>query len=395
MPPVNYYLHDMGVVSCAGNSADELLQNVLAGNRSGLVKTDRYSPGKLVYLGEVSARLPQIPHHYRVYDCKNNRMLLAALAQIQDSVDQVIERYSAGRIGVVLGTSTSGVRNTELALKAVAECGEKPENFHYKQQQLAGGADFLASFLAVGGPAFSVSTACSSSGRALASARRMLALDLCDAVIVGGADSLCRYTVNGFMALESVSAGLCKPFGAHRDGINLSEAAVLFVLSREPAPVKLSGIGASCDAYHFSAPDPEGKAVFKAVRQALSQAGLKPEEIDYVNLHGTATPLNDAMESRVMAQVFDGRTPMSSTKGITGHALGAAAALELALCWALLQQDETPLPPNINDDSLDPALPALNLLPPGVSARVNHCQSHSFAFGGNNISIILSRNETV
>ncbi len=395
MPAVNCYLNDMGVASCAGNNGEALLHNILEGDRSGLVKTERFSPGKPVYVGEVTGDLAAVPRSLKLYDCKNNRLLLTALAQIQATVEKMIRRYSADRVGVVLGTSTSGVRNTELALKAVAEQGRKPESFHYKQQQLAGGADFLARFLGVKGPVFSVSTACSSSGRALASARRLLALDLCDAVIVGGADSLCRYTVNGFMALESVSAGLCKPFGVHRDGINLSEAAALFVLSKEPGPVALSGIGASCDAYHFSAPDPEGKAVGKAVKQALAQAGLRPEEIDYVNLHGTATPLNDAMESQMMAAIFGGRTPVSSTKGVTGHALGAAAALELALCWMLLQQDETRLPPNINDDAFDPALARLNFLQRDVSARVNHCQSHSFAFGGNNISIILSRHETV
>ncbi len=395
MSSVKYYLNDMGVVSCAGDTGRELLDNIVTGDRSGLVKTERFSPGKPVYVGEVTAELPTVPRSLKVYDCKNNQLLLAALTQIQTTVDKMIQRYSASRVGVVLGTSTSGVRNTELALKAVAEQGGKPANFHYKQQQLAAGADFLARFLGVTGPVFVVSTACSSSGRALASARRLLALDLCDAVIVGGADSLCRYTVNGFMALESVSSGLCKPFGLHRDGINLSEAAALFVLSKTPGPVVLSGIGASCDAYHFSAPDPSGAAVSQAVRQALAQAGLKPAEIDYVNLHGTATPLNDAMESQVMAKIFGDQIPMSSTKGMTGHALGAAAALELALCWMLLQADEVLLPPNINDDSLDPALAALNYLDTGVKARVGHCQSHSFAFGGNNISIILSRHESV
>jgi 3-oxoacyl-[acyl-carrier-protein] synthase-1 len=391
VPAVNFFLNDMGVVSCAGMGGEALLGSVLAGDRSGLVKTDRYSPGKAVYVGEVAAKLPDIPHSLRVYDCKNNQLLLAALAQIQDTVEKMIQRYSPGRVGVVIGTSTSGVRNTELALQAVARSGKKPDGFHYKQQQLAGGADFLARFLGVTGPVFAVSTACSSSGRALASARRLLAQDLCDAVIVGGADSLCRYTVNGFMALESVSSGRCKPFGRHRDGINLSEAAALFVLSKEPGPVVLSGIGASCDAYHFSAPDPDGGAVAKAVKQALAQADLPPAQIDYINLHGTATPLNDAMESQVMARIFGDQTPVSSTKGMTGHALGAAAALELALCWMLLQQHDTVLPPNINDDEIDPALPVLNYLAPGVKARVNHCQSHSFAFGGNNISIILSR----
>jgi len=392
MSPVNYYLNAMGVVSAAG-SGQALVQNIQRGDRSGLQKTEYYSPGRPVFVGRIDEELPKIPARYRLYDCRNNQLLLAALAQIETSVDSIRRQYSADRIGVVLGTSTSGVRNTERALADVAQNGQKPAWFHYKQQQLGAGADFLAQIVGAKGPAFAVSTACSSSGRALASARRLLALDLCDAVIVGGADSLCRFTVNGFMALESVSAGLCKPFGAHRDGINLSEAAALFILSKQPGPVKLAGIGASSDAYHFSAPDPSGEAVISAIRMALSQAKLAPEQIDYVNLHGTATPLNDAMESQVMAMIFGDKTPVSSSKGMTGHALGAAASLELALCWQLLRQGETLLPPNINDDQIDPELPLLNYVQPGLSKRVMHCQSHSFAFGGNNISIIISRNE--
>jgi len=392
MSPVSYYLNALGVVSAAG-SGQALLQNIQRGDRSGLQQTEYYSPGRPVFVGRVNEELPRIPDRYRLYDCRNNQLLLAALAQIKTGIERIRQQYSSDRIGVVLGTSTSGVRNTERALADVAQSGKKPAWFHYKQQQLGASADFLAQIVGVKGPAFTVSTACSSSGRALASARRLLALDLCDAVIVGGADSLCRFTVNGFMALESVSAGLCKPFGVHRDGINLSEAAALFILSKQPGPVKLTGIGASSDAYHFSAPDPSGEAVANAIRMAWRQAQLSPEQIDYVNLHGTATRLNDAMESRVMAKVFGETLPVSSSKGMAGHALGAAAALELALCWQLLRQEETLLPPNINADQHDPELPRLNYVQPGLSQRVMHCQSHSFAFGGNNISIIISRNE--
>ncbi|MGR8998426.1 MAG: beta-ketoacyl synthase N-terminal-like domain-containing protein, partial [Gammaproteobacteria bacterium] len=225
--------------------------------------------------------------------------------------------------------------------------------------------------------------------------RRLIALDLCDAVIVGGADSLCRFTVAGFAALESMSADLCKPFGLHRDGINLAEAAGLFVLSREEGPVLLQGIGASSDAYHFSAPDPAGSAVIAAMEMALADAQMQPEEIDYINLHGTATQLNDAMESEAIEKVFGDTVAVSSTKGMTGHTLGAAAALEAGICWMLLTQcdEQGSLIANINGDELDGALPALNYVKPGqtLGRRINHCQSNSFAFGGNNISIIISR----
>jgi len=391
---MTFYLNDLGMLSAVGNQPDEILQRLHAGDRSGLKLSEEYGPHP-VYVGEVTADLPRIESKYSVYDCKNNRLLLAALAQIRETVDSMISLYGADRVGVVLGTSTSGVRNTELALTSVAKYNVKPEQFHYKQQQLAAGADFLAHYLGLTGPAYAVSTACSSSGKAFASARRMIALGLCDAVIVGGADSLCRFTVHGFDALKSVSNGLCKPFAQHRDGINLSEAVALFVMSKQAGPVELQGIGASSDAYHFSAPDPEGGAVITAMETALTQANKSPLDIDYLNMHGTATPLNDAMESKAVEQVFAHQLAVSSTKGMTGHALGAAAALELGICWSLLTSTDKQgiLIPNINGDLLDEKLPALNYIKQGQSLgrSINTCQSNSFAFGGNNISIVVSR----
>lgn len=389
------YLNDLGILSAAGNDGSEMMRHLLAGDRSGLVRTDEYSPDRPFYVGAVQAELPEIGEKYSVYDCRNNQLLLAASSQIKATVNSMIKKYGVDRLGVVIGTSTSGVRNTELAQAEVARGRPKPQKFHYKQQQFAGGADFLAHVLGLKGPAYAISTACSSSGRAFASARRLIALDLCDAVIVGGADSLCRFTVAGFEALESLSAGLCKPFGLHRDGINLAEAVSLFVLSKDEGPVLLQGIGASSDAYHFSAPDPGGSAVVAAMEMALADAQVRPEQIDYINLHGTATPLNDAMESKAIRQVFGEAVAVSSTKGMTGHALGASAALELGICWLLLtQRDEQGLLiPNINGDVLDGALPALNYVRPGQSLgrRIKQCQSNSFAFGGNNISIIISQ----
>jgi len=389
------YLNDLGLLCAAGNGQGEVLRNLLAGERSGLVFTDQFSPGRMFAVGRVEAELPEIGDDLRYHRCRNNRLLLAALEQIRGTVDRMIVRFGRDRIGCVLGTSTSGVRSTELALAEQAESGVLPGEFHYKQQQMGAGADFLTAYLNLSGPAYTLSTACSSSGRAIASARRLLRQGLCDAVIVGGADTLCNLTINGFAALESLSSGLCKPFGLHRDGINIGEAVSLFVLSREEGPVELQGIGSTSDAYHFSAPDPEGLAVGQAMQKALQDAGKRPEEIDYLNLHGTATVLNDSMESKAVNALFGADVPASSSKGMTGHTLGAAAALELGFCWLLLNGDDDTgrLIPNINADQIDPKLAALNWVRQGAALkrRINICQSNSFAFGGNNISIVVGR----
>jgi 3-oxoacyl-[acyl-carrier-protein] synthase I len=386
------YLNDVGLLCAVGNSKAEVLARLWAGNRSGLVESDTF--GHQTTVGQCKAELPKINQPHIMYDCRNNQLLLAALSQIRATVDNRIMHFGADRIGVVLGTSTSGVRSTEEALAYQAVTGALPDQFHYKQQQMGAGADFLAAYLGLTGPAYTISTACSASGKAFSSARRLLNLDLCDAVIVGGADSLCGLTVNGFAALESLSTGLCKPFGLHRNGINIGEAVSLFVLSKEPSTVQLLGIGASSDAYHFSAPDPAGTAVISAMQKALQDANKRPDEVDYINLHGTATVLNDIMESKAVNAIFGAKVPASSSKGMTGHTLGAAAALELAFCWLLLAENKDGvLIPNINDDEPDPSLTPLHLVKKGeaLGRSLHVCQSNSFAFGGNNVSIVIAK----
>lgn len=386
------YLNDLGLICATGSSKSDLIKRLLMGDRSGLVLSDTFGPTTIV--GQITSELPLIDTQYSLYQCRNNQLLLAALSQIKATVDKMTAKFGNDRIGIVLGTSTSGVRNTELALDYLTKHGKLPEQFHYKQQQMGAGADFLSAYLGLTGPAYTISTACSSSGKAFASARRLIELNLCDAVIVGGADSLCSLTINGFSALESLSTGYCKPFGLHRNGINIGEAASLFVLSIDAGPVQLLGIGSSSDAYHFSAPDPSGKLVVRAMQQALTDADKKAHEVDYLNLHGTATLLNDAMESKAVNQLFSDKVAASSSKGMTGHTLGAAAALELGFCWMLLTENpHNTLIPNINDDEADNSLAPLNLVRMGqnLGRNINVCQSNSFAFGGNNISILIAR----
>jgi 3-oxoacyl-[acyl-carrier-protein] synthase-1 len=211
-------------------------------------------------------------------------------------------------------------------------------------------------------------------------------------VIAGGADSLCGFTIAGFQSLEAVSIERCNPFSVHRNGINIGEGAALFLMTRAPGPVRLAGSGESADAHHMSAPDPTGRGARSAISQALDRAGLAPREIDYINLHGTGTLQNDAMESAVVAELFGADRPCSSTKALTGHALGAAGAIEAALCWLTLANNpRRRLPPHWWDGQPDPGLPALRLVRPGEAADgpLRYALSQSFAFGGSNAALIF------
>jgi 3-oxoacyl-[acyl-carrier-protein] synthase-1 len=325
----------------------------------------------------------------------NNRLALAALSQIRPAVDAAIERFGSDRIGIVIGTSTSGIAEAEAAMQQYAARANLPDNFHYGQQELGSPAAMLAAVLGICGPAYVHSSACASSAKAMASAARLIRMGACDAVLTGGVDALCAFTVAGFAALESVSDTRCNPLSAHRKGINIGEGAALFLMSREPATVALRGWGESSDGHHISAPDPSGGGARLAIEQALSRAGIGAAQIDYVNLHGTATLQNDAMESRVIHDLFGSAVPVSSTKPFTGHALGAAAAIEAGLCWLAMQDDNSggKLPPHLWDGIHDLALPCLNVAEPGacLGRPLRWALSNSFAFGGANAALVLGR----
>jgi 3-oxoacyl-[acyl-carrier-protein] synthase-1 len=389
---------DTGFCTPLGATAAEILPRLLAGDSSAMVQSGDLLASGPTLVGEVSTPLPAIPANMAKFDCRNNQLLLSAAEQIAPTVARAIASFGKDRIGVVLGTSTSGISKGEEALAYRAEHGEFPADYHYFQQELGSTSDFLRQYFELDGPCYTLSTACSSSAKVFASAKRLLNAKLCDMVIVGGVDSLCRLTVNGFDALESVSKGHCNPFSANRDGINIGEGAALFTLVRGDGPVLLSGCGESGDAHHISAPHPEGRGAIDAMQMALKDAGLKPADIDYINLHGTATPKNDAMESRAVCAVFEGHLPpCSSTKPLTGHALGAAGAIEAAFCVLLLSEGNRALPPQVWDgiaDAKDPQLPLVpmpHMSDPGNGHDIRHVMSNSFAFGGSNASLIFSR----
>lgn len=389
------YLNECAVLCALGEGVAEVRRRLLVEARSGLEISDACSPGRPLPLGRVHAALPDLAHLPLPLRSRNNALALAALAQIRPAVDAAIVRFGAARVGIVIGTSTSGVSAAETAL-AAREAGDGlPAGFHYGQQEMGSCADVLGRALGVAGPTYVHSSACSSSAKALASAARLIRMGLCDAVVAGGVDTLCAFTVAGFSALESVSSAPCNPLGATRSGINLGEAAALFLMSREPAPVALAGWGESSDGHHISAPDPEGGGARIAMSEALRRAGVAPGDIDYINLHGTATVQNDAMESRAVAALFGHDVAVSSTKPYTGHTLGAAGAIEAAFCWIAMQDDNPDglLPPHLWDGSPDPALPALNVTTPGarLGRPIRHALSNSFAFGGSNAALVFGR----
>lgn len=387
------YLNDLGIVCALGDSRASVLNAWLAGRS---VKPARvpWLDSTIPAIG-VQTALPILPKSLIRYDCRNNRLLLAALRQIEPGVAELLRRYGRQRIGIVLGTSTSGIAEGEQALQALRATGQMPAEYHYKQQELGGAAEFLAAYLDIQGPAFVVSTTCSSSANALASARRLLRLGVCDAVLVGGSDALCRTTLEGFAALGAVSQNRCNPFSKNRDGTVIGEGAALFLMSREVSEIALLGVGTSSDAYHISAPRPDGSCAYLAMQAALQDAGMAAERIDYINLHGTATWQNDAMESRAVGQLFGNDTPCGSSKPGTGHCLGASGSLEAGLCWLILSglNREKRLPPHLWDGQPDPAMPklgfvALETLSP---KRLQYCLSNSFSFGGNNVSLLIGQ----
>lgn len=383
------YLNALGILNALGSGTEEVQAGMLEGTTAGMRRYQQPVVGRTLRVGTVDAELAPLPPGFAAYDSRNNRILTAALAQIRPQVDAAIARHGAARVGVVLGTSTSGIGEGEAAVAAFNRGEPLPAAYDYRQQEISSPSEYLRRALSLKGPAWTVSTACTSSAKAFSAARRLIATGLCDVVLVGGVDSICQLTLNGFSALESVSAGLCNPFSKNRDGINIGEGAALFLMSREPGPVALLGTGESSDAYHISGPDPEGKGAETALRQALKQAGT--ERVDYLNLHGTATILNDAMESQVVQRVLGNDTPCSSTKPLVGHTLGAAGATEAAFCWMLLTHEGMPtLPPHVWDGIPDPALPRIQLCGTGYTPRA--CRvvaSNSFAFGGNNACLVL------
>ncbi|EHU9446175.1 beta-ketoacyl-[acyl-carrier-protein] synthase family protein [Vibrio vulnificus] len=381
------YIHGCGFHSALGATAEQI-HHALQHNHSAQMQqaVDQLNTGTTTIVGRVSDALPELPSSLREYDSRNNRLALSALQQIEPVIQEAIRQYGADRIAVVIGTSTSGIADGENAFEQKLSQEHFPRDYHYRKQELGNVSDFIADYFQLTGPCYAISTACSSSGRVFISAKRLLLSGMADAVIVGGADTLCRLTLNGFNGLEALSNQHCQPFSADRSGINIGEGAAFMLLSKAPSEIALLGCGDSSDAHHISAPHPEGNGAEEAMKKALLDANLKPEQIGYVNAHGTATPLNDSMESKAIFRLFGSSVPVSSTKHLTGHTLGAASAVEAAIAWHILKYN-LDLPQQGCQNKADDIEVTLVEQPMKLAHKA--ILSNSFAFGGNNISLIF------
>lgn len=391
------YIQDCGFHSALGSSIADIHGCLKDERESNMVEvSDMLNDGKHTVVGKIASELPDIPPAQAQYTTRNNQLALSALNQIEDSIEQAKSQFGADRIAVVIGTSTSGISDGEAAFKHKLDQGSFPEHYHYSKQELGNTSEFVSQYCSLTGPNYVISTACSSSGRVFLTAQRLLKSGMADAVLVGGVDTLCKLTLNGFHGLEALSTTHCQPFNATRDGINIGEAAAFMLLSKaklnatntnpNTPNIALLGCGDSSDAHHISAPHPEGNGAEQAIRKALNSANLQAEDIGYINAHGTATPLNDSMESKAIHRIFANKVPVSSTKPLTGHTLGAASAIEAAIAWHILKYD-LPLPlQKCQDKAEDIEIDLVNCT---QKLKVKNILSNSFAFGGNNISLIF------
>ncbi|MDH5736977.1 MAG: beta-ketoacyl-ACP synthase, partial [Gammaproteobacteria bacterium] len=376
----------------------------LQSRSSGLKPCDFSGAEELnTWIGEVDG-LEQLdfPAHLSEFDCRNNRLAYLAIMQdgLLESVNNLADAYGPGRVALLMGTSTSGILQTELAYQLRTADDSLPEWYSYQCTHNAYSlVSFLKSLTRVGGPAFSISTACSSSAKVFASAERLLNLGLADAVLVGGVDSLCLTTLYGFNSLQLLSEDPCKPCDTERKGISIGEAAGFALITKKNQSrvdsgqsLVVKGYGESSDAYHMSSPHPEGKGAYLAMAQAIEKASLRPEAVQYINLHGTGTKANDVAEALAVVNLFGGQLMCSSTKGWSGHTLGACGITEIV--FSMLSMEGGFLPGTLNLEKIDDRIQA-NILKNNVSFRqdilIDNVLSNSFGFGGSNCSVLLGR----
>lgn len=377
------------VTSAAGRGRDAHVA-ALRAERTGLAERNFEDAELACWIGEVAGLGDvRLPPELATFDCRNNRLAELALGAdgFIDAVTAVKARHGARRVGVFVGTSTSGVRHTELAYRERGAAENLPDWFDYRTTQNTYSiADYVRARLGLDGVTAAVSAACASSAKVFGSAARAIESGFCDAAVVGGVDSLCLTTLYGFNSLQLVSPEICRPADPGRKGLSIGEAGGFALLTRDPAPgvPACLGCGETSDAHHMSQPRPDGALAALAMAHALG--GLPRDKVDYINLHGTATPANDASEDAAVSSLFGASVPCSSTKGWTGHTLGAAGIVEAAIC--LLAMEQGYLPRSLNTREKDPALRA-DVLLAARTKPVRYALSNSFGFGGTNCSVLL------
>ncbi|MCL2011446.1 MAG: beta-ketoacyl-[acyl-carrier-protein] synthase II [Cystobacterineae bacterium] len=392
------FLSKPGLICCAGQAFEPFFEAAVRGDQSGILPTTLHVGAKTHSF--LVGRAPTPPPEAAT---KLLFLCTTALQQLRPTAEKALQRFGPQRVGLCLGSCDNGTEDSLPAHRSFFERGAWPQGYQLSLQSAARPAEYAARFLGLEGPVFSLATACASSASAIARGAELIAFGLCDAVVAGGVDIASEASLLGFWALEALSAEHSNPFSKNRKGINLGEGAAFFVLSREKLEEEamvLAGYGESADAFHMTAPHPEGIGAAAAMQAALHHAGISPTEVAYVNLHGTGTRLNDSAEAKAMHAVFGkGQPPASSTKAVIGHTLGAAGALELALCWGVLHTGT--LPPHCWDGVVDETLPALHLvkaqerLPAEKThfRKARYCMNNSFAFGGCNLSLLMRRAE--
>jgi len=390
-------LTHLSIVNSLGAGMNATL-TALQARRGGLVRCAFHSSALDTWVGQVSGvEEVRLPSFLSEFDCRNNRLALLGIEQdgFAAAVTAAKIRYGRSRIGLFLGTSTSGLDETESAYRhRDPVSGSLPVGYSYRgTQNTFSLTAFVKQILDLDGPAAVVSSACASTAKVFGEAARMIEAGLCDAAVVGGADSLCLTTLYGFQSLGLLSRFPCRPFDAGRDGISIGEGAGFALLEKrtpasDPSAITLHGAGESSDAYHMSSPHPSGLGALLAMQRALESAGLEASDMDYIHLHGTATKSNDASEDKAVSALFGSHTPCSSTKGWTGHGLGVSGITN-AIVAALCIQHHF-MPGSLHTRSVDPSLTSGYLLDNRTSS-VDYVMSNSFGFGGSNCSLVFGR----
>lgn len=370
-----------------GNRADHLA--ALAAGRTGLAPPPpAFALPFKTSVGAVPIDLPELTGALAPWSTRLARMIQHLLHDLDEPLRRARARHRPERIGILLGTSTAGAESTERAYQAFVATGAFPDRYDFLRQHTFGASlHVVAELTGARGPAWMVSTACTSGAKPLATAQRLIAAGMIDAAIVGGVDTLCTMTLHGFESLQALDREPCRPFHKDRLGISIGEGGALMLVERDgDARVLLESVGETSDAYHISAPHPEGNGAEAAMREALAFAGVRAEDVDHVNAHGTGTRLNDTAEAKAIARVFPQPLPVVSTKSYTGHTLAAAGAIEFV--FGAMAIEEGFLPPALHADPLDPDV-KLHVPTTVTRGRFRRVLSNSFAFGGNNVSVLV------